>query len=131
VDATELHLKSGSLPDDKSDQLHEAVFKAFGEKNAPEYISSDRLAAIDEPLGTIAKARSMFYFGDKIQAQKILDQLKQNKPNMPEGQLLQAEFSAKASDSGLAHQAVKGLRANPRTTAWMLNEANSIERILP
>jgi serine/threonine protein kinase len=131
VDAAELHLKSGPLPNEKSDQLHEAVYKAFGIKTAPEYISIDRLAVIDESLGTIAKARSMFYFGDKIQAQKILDQLKQNKPDMPEVQLLQAEFSAKASDTGLARQALINLRANTRATTWMLNEANSIERTLP
>jgi hypothetical protein len=71
----------------------------------------------------------MFYFGNKIRAQKVLDQLKQTKPNLPEGQLLQAELSAE-TNTQLARQALIDLRANPRRTAWMLDEANSIERTI-
>ena len=131
VDSAELHPKNNPLTDDKNDQLYEAVYQVFGEKITPQYVSIDRLTTIDEPLGTIAKIRSMFYFGDRTQALKILDEFKQRKPDMPEAQLLQAEFSAKASDIVSARQALKDLRANKRATTWMLNEANLIERTLP
>ena len=129
VDAAELHITKGSVPLAGRDQLYESVFYAFREKNAAEFVAIERLTAIEGPLGTIANIQSMFYFGNKIQAQKVLDQLKQTKPNLPEGQLLQAELSAE-TNSQLARQALIDLRANPRRTAWVLDEANSIERTI-
>jgi serine/threonine-protein kinase len=131
VDAAELHLKIDPLPEDKRNQIHEAIYKAFRDENAPNDITSERLTAIDKPLGMIAKARYTFYFVDKVHAQDMLDQLRQSDPNLPEGQLLQAEFSAKVGDNGRAHQALVDLRKNPRLVDWMLTEAKSIEGNLP
>ena len=132
MDAAEMNVKSGgSLPNDLSDRLHEAVYKAFKDKAAPEFITSNRLAAIAAPLAQIAKARSNLYFGDPVLGQKTLDQLMQSTPGLPEGQLLQAEFAARAGDAQKVRSFLAELRANPRKSDWMLAEANLIEGNLP
>jgi hypothetical protein len=82
-------------------------------------------------MATIAKSRYEFYFGDQLNGQKILDQLNLKKPNFPEGQLLQVEYSAKVGDTTRARQALKDLENNPAATEWMLTEAKSIEGTLP
>jgi tRNA A-37 threonylcarbamoyl transferase component Bud32 len=127
VDAAEVHLKTSPLPDDLRNLLHEAVYKAFADKRAPGYIPSNRLMPIDEPLGVIAKARNTFYFDDQGHAQEMLDQLMQDTPGLPEGQLLQAEFAAKLGENDRAHQSLADLRNNPSARDWMLLEANYIE----
>ena len=132
LDAAERHTKSGaSLPDNLRDRLHEAVYKAFKDKAAPNFIAGERLAAIDAPLAQIAKARSNLYYGDPALGQKVLDQLMQSKPDLPEGQLLQAEFAARAGDAQKARSSLANLRANPHRSDWMLAEANLIEGNLP
>ncbi len=132
VDGTELHLANGgSLPADASDQLHEAIYKAFKDQKAPDYIPFERLAAIDEPISAIAKARHTFYYGDKVHAQDMLTQLLQRKPDMPEAQLLQAEFDAKIGRSDAARTELEKLKNNPTATDWMRAEAATVEGNLP
>jgi len=132
VDGAELRLANGGvLPADASDQLHEAVYKAFKDQKAPDYIPFERLAAIDEPIGTIAKARHTFYYGDKTHAQDMLNQLLQRKPDMPEAQLLQAEFAAKTGQPAAARTELEKLKNNPNATAWVRAEAAAIEGTLP
>ena len=131
LDAAEMHLKTGPLPNDLQDQLQEAVYKAYRNRVALIYLPILRLSAIDVSMATIAKSRYEFYFGDQLNGQKILDQLNLKKPNFPEGQLLQVEYSAKVGDTTRARQALKDLENNPAATEWMLTEAKSIEGTLP
>lgn len=132
ISAAALHLESNrTLPDDLSALLHETVYKAMKDQLAADYITSDRLAAIDEPLSGLAKARYTFFYGDQAQAQQTLDELTQFKPGFAEAQLLQAEFSSLTGDVERARQALADLRANRGTQEWMLQEAEIIEGYLP
>ena len=129
VDASELHLRNGPLPLVGRDKLDEAVYKAFREKDAPGIVSFDRLTAIDTSLEAIANIRYIYYSGDKVRAQNLLDQLNQTKPGKPLAQLIQAEFYAETNVE-MARKALLDVRANPGSTAWILAEANSIERTI-
>ena len=130
LDAAEMHHETGPLPNDLQDQFHEAVFKAYRNKAAIIYLPILRLSAIDVPLATLARSQYQFYFGVQASGQKILDQLNLKEPNFPEGQLLQAEFSAKEGDTTRARQALINLENNPAATEWMLAAAKSIEGTL-
>jgi serine/threonine-protein kinase len=131
LDAAEMNLKTGPLSNDLDDQLQEAVYKAYRNRVALIYLPILKLSAIDVSMATIAKSRYEFYYGDQTNGQKILDQLNLKKPNFPEGQLLQAEYSAKVGDTTRARQALNNLENNPAATEWMLTEAKSIEGTLP
>ncbi len=131
LDAAEMQLKAGPLPNNLEDQLQEAVYKAYRNRVALIYLPILRLSAIDVSMATIAKSQYEFYYGDQTNAQKILDQLNLKKLNFPEGQLLQAEYSAKMGNTTRARQALTDLENNPAATEWMLTEAKSIEGTLP
>ncbi len=131
LDAAEMHLKAGPLPNQLQDQFHEAVFKAYRNRAAIIYLPIIKISAIDVPLATLARSQYQFYFGDQTTGQKILDQLNLKNPNFPEGQLLQAEYSAKVGDTSRERQELINLENNPAATAWMLMEAKSIEGTLP
>jgi serine/threonine protein kinase len=132
VDAAALHVTTtGSLSDEMTSRLHEAIYKAFKDKGATAYIPYDRLDALDKPISTVANARNTFYYGDKVKAQGLLNQLMQSKPSMPEAQLLNAEFAAANGKPVAARQALKDLRNNSKALDWMLNEAKNIEGTLP
>jgi hypothetical protein len=122
---------AGVLPGELTDRLHEAVYKAFKELTAPDFIPFDRLAKIDAPLGQIANARWLLYHGDPAQGQQILTGLVQQKPDFPLGQLLQSEFSAQLGDTVKARRSLDALQANRKASPWMLSEATQIERNLP
>jgi thioredoxin-like negative regulator of GroEL len=132
VAAAMLHLETNPfLPDDVNTLLHESVYKAMKDQLAATYISSEQLATFDEPLSLLAKARYTFFYGDQAQAQQKLDELMQLKPGLPEGQLLQAEFSSHTGEVERARLALAELRANPGVQGWMLQEAEIIEGTLP
>jgi len=132
VDAAEYHLKnSATLPDNLQNQVHEVIFLAFLGSNAPDYITYQRLSKIDDALALIAKAQHQFTHADQAGGQVTLDQLKQINPDLPEIQLLQAEFDAMNSLSVAARADLASLRSSPAVTAWMLAEANHIEGTLP
>jgi len=63
--------------------------------------------------GETLKARNSFYYGDQGHAQDMLDQLMQDNPDLPEGQLLEAEFAAELGENDRAHQSLADLRKNP------------------
>ncbi|MEW6092430.1 MAG: tetratricopeptide repeat protein [Chloroflexota bacterium] len=132
VAAAMLHLETNPfLPDDVNTLLHESVYKAMKDQLAATYITSEQLGTFDEPLSLLAKARYTFFDGDQAQAQQTLDELMQLKPGLPEGQLLQAEFSSRTGEVDRARLALAELRANPGVQDWMLQEAEIIEGTLP
>ncbi len=132
VEAAEIHLPmETSLPEDLTMLLHETVYKAMKDRLAAEYLSFERMLPIDEPLARLAMVRYRFFYGDKAEAQQILDGLAAFKPGFADAQLLQAEFSAYTGDVERARQALANLRANPGAQAWMLQEAQYIEGTLP
>jgi tRNA A-37 threonylcarbamoyl transferase component Bud32 len=132
LDAAEMHLAtSASLTPDLNNLLARAVYLAFKQPDAPNYINYDRLGKIDDALAQIAKARFTFYNQDKNAGQTILDNLLKTRPDVPEAQLLQAEFAAKLGKPDAARLALANLNKNPRTTDWMRALANSIKGALP
>jgi len=76
-------------------------------------------------------ARYTFYYGDKTHAQDMFNQLYQSKPDMPEAQLLQAEFDAKTGQPDAARRALTQRRNSPAGKGWMLSEAANIEGTIP
>lgn len=132
VEAAEIHLRANpSLPEDLGTLLHETVYKAMKDQLAANYLSYERLTPIDEPLARLAKARYTFFYGDKAEAQQMLDELAALKPGFADAQLLQADFSARTGDVERARRALTDLRANPGVQGWMLQEAETIEGTLP
>ena len=132
VDAVEMHLASSkTLPARTADLLHRTIYQASADADMPAYLPFDRIAKVDEPLAALARARYTFYFKDQKQAQNLLDQLKQTSPNMPEAQLLQAEFDTKLGRNDTARQALTALSKNPAETDWMRAAAESIKGAIP
>lgn len=130
--AAEVHYAAnGSLPDDLSTLLHETVYKAAKDKLAGTYLLVDRLAAIDEPLARLFKARTTFLNGEQALGQQLLDELLTVKPDFIEAKLLQADFSARTGDDEQARLLLTELRNDPGTPGWVLTEANLIEGTLP
>jgi hypothetical protein len=109
----------------------QTIYKAAKDKLAGNYITDERVMAIDEPLARLFKARTTFLFGDKSAGQQVLDELMAAKPKFPEAQLLQADFFARTGDVELARQSLTEVRANPQAPGWVLSEANVIEGTLP
>ena len=132
MDAAELHQSATkSLPDDLRDQLHQAIYRAFKEANAPDYIAFERIARLDRPLSQLAMARVTYYNKNRAQAQTLLTQLLQSDPTFPEAQLLQAEFYAKDGRWVVARKSLSEVNNNPRTTAWMRAIADTIKGAIP
>lgn len=128
VDAAEKSPKAGAgLAAEKRDLLHHAVYKAFEDANAGDYITIERLAGLDKPLSELADARHWFYQDDEVEAQKMLEQLRQEEPDMPEILLLQAEMDVKFNRPDLARAQLAQLRKNSSASIWMLDEAKTIE----
>lgn len=114
-----LPLLGKGLPLKSRDQLHMTVYRAAADQDANTFLPFDKLASIDQPLEMLTKARYAFYFQGQSQGQSLLDQLKQSDPNMPEAQLLQAEFDARIGQYTAARQSLAELDKNPATTEWM------------
>jgi serine/threonine protein kinase len=120
-----------SLPDDLRDQLHQAIYQAFKEANAPDYVSFDRINKVDHLLAQLARARFNFYNKNRAEAQVLLTQLLQSDPGMPEAQLLQAEIYDQDGRRVAARQSLNEVYNNPRATAWMRSIADSIKGATP
>jgi Flp pilus assembly protein TadD len=132
MDAAELHWSATkSLPDDLRDQLHQAIYRAFKEASAVEYITYERIARLDGPLSQLAMARFTYYNKNRAQAQTLLTQLLKSDPNSPEAQLLQAEFYAKDGRWVVARKSLTEVYNNPRATAWMRAVADTIKGAIP
>ncbi len=132
MDAAELHWSATkSLPDDLRDQLHQAIYRAFKEASAVDYITFERIARLDGPLSQLAMARFTYYNKNRAQAQTLLTQLLQSDPNTPEAQLLQAEFYAKDGRWVVARKSLTEVYNNPRATAWMRAVADTIKGAIP
>jgi len=105
------------------DTLHMTVYRAAADQDANTYLPSDKLSSIDPPLALLANARYAFYFQSQNQGQSLLDQLEQSYPNMPEAQLLQAEFDARTGQYAAARQSLAAVNNNPATTDWIREAA--------
>jgi tetratricopeptide (TPR) repeat protein len=128
TDAAEKHLAdSGALTERMRDLFSHSLYQAFSGADAPIFLPFDRLGKIDDALAQIAKARFTFYNQDKNTGQNLLDNLIKIKPDMPEAQLLQAEFAARLEKPEAARKALTDLNNNPRATDWMRAVANSIK----
>ena len=131
LDGAEMHLAaSGALPADLRDLLSKAVFFAAKEKDAVTYITPERVTRIDPALAQVAEARYAFYNLDQASAETLLAQAGTTDPNMPEAQLLEAEFDARLDQPAQARLALNQVDNNPRTTPWMRAFANQIKGAL-
>ncbi|MGD0610625.1 MAG: protein kinase [Anaerolineales bacterium] len=114
-----LPLRGKEVPAKSRDQLHMTVYRAAADQDANTFLPFDKLSSIDQPLTMLVNARYAFYFQSQGQGQSLLDQLEQSDPNMPEAELLQAEFDARIGQYAAARQSLTELDNNPGTTEWI------------
>jgi len=132
IDAvTALPQAGKNLPPRLRDPFHLAVYEAASDQDANTYLPYDKLSSIDPNLASLAKARYAFYFQGQSQGQSLLNQLLQTDPNMPEAQLLQAEFDARTGQYTAARQFLTQVNNNPQTTQWIRSAAAEIKGALP
>lgn len=121
----------GEVPESLEVPFHEAVYKGAEMREAGQVLPFENLAQADQPISLIAQARNAFYLGRIDEANTFLNQVKRLSPNMPEGFLLEAEFSSLTDKPNEARLIANGLLADLSAPAWIRAFAEEIIQKLP
>jgi tetratricopeptide (TPR) repeat protein len=109
----------------------ESVYKAANQPNMPASLPFDQIAAIDEPISQIAKARYAFYQGKPEDALAILRNTKKQYPDLPEALLLEGEILAQSRKFKQAEQTFNTLLEFEELPDWIYIEAEAALSQLP
>jgi serine/threonine protein kinase len=109
----------------------ESVYKAANQPNMPASLPFDQIAAIDEPISQIAKARYAFYQGKSEDALAILRNTKKQYPDLPEALLLEGEILAQSRKFKQAEQTFNTLLEFEELPDWIYIEAEAALSQLP
>lgn len=118
-------------PQDLTDNLHEALYKASSSVDLPTYLPFESLSRVEQPMSMVAQARNDYYNGKQDEAHSILNEVKRLKPGMPEAALLEAEMNANEGKTFDAKQGLNILLANLNTPGWVNELAQDLLNKIP
>lgn len=114
-----------------ADLFHENIYRAAVQPEMPNFLPFDQIGRIDEPMMRVAEARHTFYQGDPADAWRMLEELNQLKPGMPEARLLEAEMNMRARNGDEARTQLENLLNDENTPEWIFIIAEDYLNKLP
>ncbi len=114
------------------DRLRETTYYAYEEENAPQYVPFSLLSGVDRISGMMADAVHSMNYDTKSaeQIQSIIDDIRREKPEVAEAELLQAELFLFMEDKDSARATLQKLVARTQMPEWiMLNAREMLESI--
>ena len=117
----------------QKDLFHEAVYKSAGEHEYlfPDIISFNDLKQVDEILALIAQERYFYNHGKLDQAREAISALQKIDPNIPEYNLMNADFLTQQKKFEDARRVLRELIDNSETPEWVKVEAREMLKALP
>ena len=115
----------GPLPPELELPMHEAVYKAAGQPDVPNFLPFVSIARVDQPMAGIAEARYALTGGDTVRARELLNSVRNLNPNMPEIRLLESEILFKEGKREEARQILSELTSDLATPEWIRRLADS------
>jgi len=112
-------LHKQEMPKELTNNFHEAVYKSAEQKDAPLFISFDRIENIDPPLGYIARARHALGQGNIEEAKMQAEAAEKIKPGMYEALMLKAEIAIKTKNQEDAKKIMLSLTSDPEVPEWL------------
>jgi serine/threonine protein kinase len=124
IPAASIYLRLASIqkqemPKELLNNFHEAVYKASEKKEAPLFISFDRIANVNQPLGHVARGRNALSQGNMEDAQAQAAAAEKLKPGMREALMLKAEIEMKTNNREDAKKLLLSLTSDPETPEWL------------
>ena len=117
------------IPD--PDGLHEAVYRAYGLKDATTYVPFRQIQTLEPNLVKIARGRySLMVENTPALAQKLVDELLADNPYMPDARLLQAEINIRLGKTQQARDALKPFGQGD-APEWVKKLVNEILKSIP
>jgi tRNA A-37 threonylcarbamoyl transferase component Bud32 len=108
-----------TVPDEITENFHEAVYQGADNKDFPLYLPFDSIERTEQPLGIVARGRWTLFNGEIPDARFALNQVKRLKPNYPEATLLEAEINMKEERFAEARQLLTILSADLSNPDWI------------
>ena len=121
----------GKPSQDLVNDYHEALYQASVQPDIQSYLPFSSLSSVEQPMAMVAEARYDFYNGNPSQAQILLNQVKQNRPGMPEASLLQAEIDAKNGKTFEAKLLLQTLIGDLNAADWVRAYAQNYLNEIP
>ncbi|NCP86988.1 MAG: hypothetical protein CO094_11490 [Anaerolineae bacterium CG_4_9_14_3_um_filter_57_17] len=110
---------------DAVDHLHEAAYRGFEQKIAPDVISFKTLNDFDAVAGLLAETHYALLYGDVSKAQALTDKLRSVASTPAYADLLQAEIAIVQGKLSDAHKFLGGL-SEPTVPQWIQRRAQEL-----
>lgn len=112
--------------------LRRSIYYGFAEPVAPEVLDFGAIGKTDEPLSLVAQARyAILNRHDPVLAQKLIDELRALKPDLPEIELLHAELLITTKqDLPGARKLLEGVLQMPNVANWITERAKELQQMI-
>jgi thioredoxin-like negative regulator of GroEL len=131
VRAVRTYAPNERVPDDVTEGLHEAMYKAADNQDLPLYLPFDTVERLEQPMGLVARGRFALKHGDIADARFLLNQVKRLKPGFPEATLLESEIYIKEGRFAEARQLLTIMSADLGNPDWVRAEADKLLNEIP
>jgi hypothetical protein len=110
-------------PKELANKLHEAVYKAYREPVAVDFIPVEKIRDVDPAMAVVANAEHQLVTGDPLQAEGIILAFLERNPDMPEARLLQGEILLKTRAEERGKLILDKLKNDQTLPVWIRDQA--------